>query len=109
MAEPKREAVIFVDIPLSAPEMRLLRRNLSPDPQFPDDPGRMRTRSGVSVWAIESYHRALGIDKVVARQFEVPVREVRASRIWAEVYQDDIDRRIQDNDQAGGWSPRLIK
>lgn len=103
MAEPRKD-IVFVAVPLSARERKLIDKNIVPDPYYSEDPGRAKTISGISVWAIEQYHRASGNQRLVAKQFEVPVREVRAAVVWADIYREHVDAYIERNTRAAGWA-----
>ena len=104
----RRKHLLEVEIPLTPREMRLLRRNLSQDPSGRNQPGLVVTRSGIPVWTVEQSHRTTLNRRDTARELGVPVREVNAALCWTQLYEDDIDRRIEIDEQ-GARLADLIK
>lgn len=74
---------------------RLIAEHVEWDERFKSGPGNARLRgSKVPVWAIVGYLRAVPDANQVAKDYEIPIEDVRAAQAFYRRFAFDIDARL---------------
>ena len=79
---------------LDPAQAALIRRYVQENPRQPGFADARLAQSGVAVWALVAYQRAVGSLDVVAHDYDLPVQEVEAAFAYYQRHQPTIDARI---------------